>query len=79
MPRDKPCIDKTMTVLEIVSEYPGTEEVFKSFDRDAGECINCNALFETLQAMAARYRIDLGGLIDKLLRHVSKSEHTSGL
>lgn len=57
-------ITPDMTVLEIVSRYRRTEAVFRRYDFAAGECICCNALFERLEDVAARYRLDL----DQLLR-----------
>lgn len=52
-----------MTVLDVVSRYRQTEAVFKSYDDSAGECICCNALFESLADMAERYGLNLSRLI----------------
>ncbi|MBW2089927.1 MAG: hypothetical protein JRI37_13270 [Deltaproteobacteria bacterium] len=52
-----------MTVLDVVSRYRQTEAVFKKYDKQAGECICCKALFETLRNIAAKYGLNL----DKLL------------
>ncbi len=57
------CICPEMTVLDVVSRYRQTEAVFKKYDKQAGECICCKALFETLRNIAARYGLNL----DKLL------------
>ncbi len=56
-------IRRDMTVLEVVSRYRQTEKVFKKYDAHAGECICCQALFETLESVAEKYDLDL----DKLL------------
>lgn len=48
-----------MTVLDIVSRYRQTEAVFKRYDALAGECICCQALFETLRDVAKKYNLDL--------------------
>ena len=55
-----------LTVLDVVSTWRGTEAVFKRYDRDAGECICCNALFDTLGRMAERYGLDLTSLLRDL-------------
>jgi len=55
-----------MTVLDVVSKYRQTETIFKRYDQKAGECICCQALFETLKDMAARYRLDLERLLSDL-------------
>ncbi|HSO20406.1 MAG TPA: hypothetical protein VLT88_13165 [Desulfosarcina sp.] len=51
-----------MTVLDIVSRYRESEAVFKAWDRRSGACICCQALFDTLQAVADRYALDLDKL-----------------
>lgn len=63
-------INRSMTVLDVVSEYPGTDEIFKSYDDVAKECICCNALFETLQTVAERYGLDIDELVNRLCNHV---------
>ncbi len=72
MSKDDVVIDGTMTVLDVVSRYPGTEEVFGSYDEVAGECICCNALFDTLAAVTARTGIDLGELIGRIVARASE-------
>ncbi len=61
-----PSITPDMTVLDVVSKYRGTEEVFHRYDNQAGECVCCNALFDTLQEVADKYRLNLQELLDKL-------------
>jgi len=56
-------IGPEMTVLDVVSKYRQTEAVFKQYDQQAGECICCQALFESLQDMATRYRLNLERLL----------------
>jgi len=60
------CIDSGMTVLEIVSRHRATEAVFKAWDHRAGECICCQALFDTVQQVAERYQLDLNRLMAEL-------------
>lgn len=59
-------IEPGMTVLDIVSTYSATQEVFKRWDDRAGECICCNALFESLDAVAEKYNLDLSALVQDL-------------
>ena len=63
-------IEPDMTVLDIISAHRQTEAVFRSYDAAAGECICCNALFETLKEMAARYNLDLERLLADLTSSV---------
>lgn len=59
-------IVSNMTVLDVISRYRQTEAVFKSYDEQAGECICCNALFETLTTVAQKYHLDVDEMIQKL-------------
>ncbi|MDX2493611.1 MAG: hypothetical protein QNK27_01465 [Desulfuromusa sp.] len=59
-------ISEEMTVLDIVSEYPETEVVFKSYDERVGECICCQRLFETVQKVAEIYNLNLSEILAKL-------------
>lgn len=59
-------ISANMTVLEILSEYPETEAVFRSYDERAGECVCCQMLFETVQHIARKYNLELSKLLTKL-------------
>ncbi len=59
-------IRSDMTVLDVVAEWEKTQDVFGRYDAQAGECICCNALFETLEDVAVRYGLDLEGLLAEL-------------
>ncbi len=59
-------ITPDMTVLDIVSRYRETETVFKKYDELAGECICCNALFESLATVAQKYHFDVEKMMDEL-------------
>ncbi|WP_419786028.1 hypothetical protein [Pseudodesulfovibrio sp.] len=66
MTRDTPRITPDMTILDIVAKYRATEEVFRARDEQAGECILCNALFETVTDATTRYGLDLHALLADL-------------
>ena len=55
-----------MTVLDIVSRYKKTEAVFKNYDKQAGVCICCQALFDPLSKIAVRYGLNLEKLLEDL-------------
>lgn len=59
-------ITPNMTVLDVVHRYPKTEAVFKKFDEQAGVCICCQALFETLKDVSEKYGIDLNQFMTEL-------------
>lgn len=59
-------IHPEMTVLDIVSRYGKAEAVFKRYDKQAGECICCQALFEPLNKVAVRYGLKLEKLMEDL-------------
>jgi hypothetical protein len=55
-----------MTVLDVVSQYHGTDAVFQRYDVLAGECICCCCLFETLETLCLKYGFDVEILIDEI-------------
>lgn len=59
-------IHPEMTVLDVVSRHRQTEAVFKRYDALAGECICCQALFESLRDVAEKYNLDLKELLADL-------------
>ncbi len=59
-------ITPDMTVLDVISSHRSTELVFKSYDAQAGECICCQALFEPIRDVAAKYGLDLDRLLADL-------------
>jgi hypothetical protein len=59
-------IHADMTVLDVVSKYRQTEDVFNKYDEQAGECICCQALFDPLKDVAERYKLDLERLMADL-------------
>ncbi len=52
-------ITMDMTVLEVIDRYRNTESVFKKYDEQAGVCICCQSLFETIGEVATKYRLNL--------------------
>jgi len=59
-------ISPNMTVLEVIDRYRTTESVFKKYDEQAGVCICCQSLFETIKEVSEKYGIDLNGLMTAL-------------
>ncbi len=59
-------ITAAMTLLDIVSIYPETEVVFKTYDEQVGECLCCQRLFETVEQIGERYKLDLAEILEKL-------------
>lgn len=55
-----------MTVLDVVSQWRGTEAVFKRYDAQAGACICCQSLFEPVRDVAEKYHLDLKRLMADL-------------
>ena len=58
----------TTTVLDLVAAYPATQDVFRAYDSAAGCCILCQALFETVSDLAARFGLDRTALMADLGR-----------
>lgn len=59
-------ITPDMTVLDVVHRYPKTEAIFKKYDEQAGVCLCCEALFETVGNVAEKYRLNLDQFLSDL-------------
>lgn len=68
MPPRKRDISPEMSLLDIVHQHPATEAVFRAYDEQAGECLLCQALFETVEEVSQRYGLDLEALMKDLRR-----------
>ena len=55
-----------MTLLEIMYRWRASETVFRAYESQAGVCLCCQALFDTLEDVARRYRLDLKTLLADL-------------
>lgn len=55
-------ISPQMTLLEIMYRWRASEAVFRAYENQAGVCLRCQALFDTLEDAARKYRLDLEGL-----------------
>lgn len=64
-------IHPDMTVLEVIDRYRNTESIFKKYDEQAGVCICCKALFETVGEVAMKYRLNLEQFLSDLESAIS--------
>lgn len=47
-----------MLLLDILSRWPATESVVRRYDEQAGVCLCCTCLFDTVQEVASRFSLD---------------------
>lgn len=66
MAKESSPIHPHMTILDVVSRYRRTEVVFKRYDEKAGVCLCCVALFDPLEDVAEKYRLNLERLLADL-------------
>lgn len=66
MSNEENSIRPEMTVFDVVCRCRQTEVVFRKYDEKAGMCLCCQALFEPLRAIAAKYDLDLEGFLADL-------------
>ena len=66
-----PYITPNKTILDIVADHPETEPLFRSLDDQAGECVLCNALFETVTDLCSKYSLNQAELLSDLNQAVS--------
>ena len=72
--KEEQYIRSEMTVLDVVSKFRKTETVFKKYDKQAGECICCQALFEPLNKVAIKYGLNLKKLLADLETAIAKTD-----
>jgi len=79
MNAEKSLIKPDSTLLNIAAKHRETVEVFRRYDAQAGECIMCQALFDTLEQAAARYGLDLAALTAELEEAIEKKDQETPL
>lgn len=62
----KKTISPDMTLLEIMYRWRASEGVFRAYEGQAGVCLRCQALFDTLEDVARKYRLDLQAILRDL-------------
>ncbi|HAY21499.1 MAG TPA: hypothetical protein DCY27_04900 [Desulfobacterales bacterium] len=59
-------ITPQMTLIDIIYRWRSTERVFVAYEEQAGVCLRCQALFDTLASTAEKYGLDLNRLLADL-------------
>lgn len=65
-PSGQPWPNRHSTVLEVIQRQRQTEAVFKEYERQTGQCICCQSLFEPLERAAEIHGLDLAELLARL-------------
>jgi|UniRef100_A0A7V6DPK4 hypothetical protein len=65
-------ITPDMTILEVVFRHRQTEAVFRRYEGETQVCLLCQALFDSLAEVAAKYGLDL----DRLLQDLQEAVRT---
>jgi hypothetical protein len=55
-----------MTLLEVIYKWRPSEAIFMAYEAQAGTCLRCHALFDTLEAAAQKYNLNLDQLVAEL-------------
>jgi len=55
-----------MTLVEVMSQWRASETIFMAYEPQAGTCLRCHALFDTLAEAAQKYNLDLHKLMADL-------------
>jgi len=61
---------ESMTLLDIMVEYPQMETVFHEYDSIDGKCLLCEELFESLDKVINKYSINREEILNKLLEKI---------
>jgi hypothetical protein len=63
---DQEPVTPQMTLVEVMSQWRSSEEIFQTYEPQAGTCLRCHALFDTLEEAAHKYHLDLVQLLADL-------------
>jgi hypothetical protein len=63
---DRNPVTPQMTLVEILSQWRASEAIFIAYEAQAGTCLRCHALFDTLEEAAQKYNLDLAKLVADL-------------
>lgn len=66
MANEPAMISAESLLLDVLSDFPQTEQIIRSYDKIAGGCICCEMLFESVATIAQTYNLDLGSLLKRL-------------
>ena len=66
----------TATVLDLVATHPSTEAIFRRYDAQAGCCLLCQGLFETVTGLASRFGLDREALVTDLFKTINHHRET---
>lgn len=67
-----------MTLVEVLTQWRASEAVFMAYEPQAGTCLRCHALFDTLAEAAAKYNLDLDQLLSDLNALARKLDSPQG-
>ncbi|MBN1829877.1 MAG: hypothetical protein JW884_12145 [Deltaproteobacteria bacterium] len=59
-------ITADMTLVAVMEQFPAAEAVFRMYDSQAGTCLCCQALFDTIDDIVERYGLDGDALLREL-------------
>ncbi len=62
------------SLLELAEAYPGIKEVLDRYNLQAGECILCYSLFETLGDVIKKYGLDEKKLLNEVVALVKRPD-----
>ncbi len=63
---DQGPVTPQMTLVEVMTQWRASEAIFKAYETQAGTCLRCHALFDTLEEAAQKYNLDLTKLVAEL-------------
>ena len=69
-------VTKKTILLDLVEQYPETEDIIRQYDQAAGTCMLCHCLFDSIEIIESTYDIDLTSMINKLNDKLSRTTST---
>lgn len=66
-------IGPTSTILDVVSDFPASEDFFRQYDDTVGKCVLCSNLFDSLSEFCETYNLELTQFLGKLNHYIEKN------
>lgn len=69
-------INPTSTILDVVSDFPASEDFFRQYDGIAEKCVLCNNLFDSIDEFCKTYDLDSNQFLKDLNQYIEKTLET---
>lgn len=67
-------VTRKTILLDLVDQYPETEDIIRKYDKLCGTCMLCHCLFDSIEKIEETYDSNLSQMIDDLNQYLTNVE-----